>query len=74
MQKMAEKDQQIAELQEQSRKLGKQFQEIKGLQVQEKEIETQVQQQLETQLIGFQSQISGKVTDLQQQITSAGAT
>ena len=72
-QKVAEKDQQIAELQgqlqEQSRKLEEQFQEIKGLQVLEKETETRVQQQLETQLTGFQSQIDGKVTDLHQQIT-----
>ena len=71
-QKVTEKDQQIAELQEQlqeqSRKLEEQFQEIKNFQEQGKQTNKQLQKQLESGLTGLQGQIDGKVTDLQQNI------
>ena len=77
-QKMAEKDQQIAELQKQlqaqDNKLEEQFQEIKGLQEQGKQRETQLQQQLEMGLTMLQGQIDEKVTDLQQMIQQQGTT
>ena len=71
-QKMAEKDQQIAELQgqlqEQSRKLEEQFEAIKNIQEQGKQTNKQLQKQLEAGLTGLQGQIDGEVTDLQQKI------
>jgi len=73
-QKMAEKDQQIAELQGQSKTLKEQIQEIKDLQ---KQTETQLQKQdgkitdlqekMQQQIAGLQTQLERKLTEQQKE-------